>query len=102
LTAEVDFNEPDDRALRGSEKISNLENPVNNITKDVEVRAIGISGDYRFTLSLQSEKEYLLNRDLITFRAIAQETMLGWVIGTVLAIAVLVVGIWNLVLLATQ
>ena len=46
------------------------------------------------------ERDYA--KSLVAFKAIAQETMLGWVIGTIIGICLLVAAIWNIILLTTQ
>ena len=97
LEADFSIVDPNDMWMDATETVlSTKKEPVKNISKKIELLPIGVSGDHTCKIDLSLEgKEY--SRYLVTFRAIAQETMLGWVIATVLGISVLVVAIWNLV-----
>ncbi len=81
-------------------KLSMPNEPIKNIKRALATHPISVSGDHYLQMHLvwhKSGHPESIFLDIITFKAIAQEIMLAWVIGTVLGVSVLVVGILNLI-----
>jgi hypothetical protein len=96
LETTVLFFEPNRTNTVRARKISWHGRPVNNTSGDFTSQSIGASGDYRFQMKLDWKGVGTDQRDLITFKAIAQETMIGWTIGILVGIGAVIVGILNL------
>ena len=83
-----------------SKNISWLDIPVNSINAKIYLHPVAVSGDHYIQVSLfwkQPGSPREVTRNLVTFKAIAQETMLGWTIGIIVGIGAIIVGILNLV-----
>jgi len=81
------------------EKLSDPSKPFKDIDETWALHPIAESGDHRLQVRLVLSNvtpTKSVRYDLVTFKAIAQETMIGWTIGMLLAIGAIVVGILNL------
>lgn len=88
LESTLDCFEPDQTAMAISRNLSWHETPINNISKEVKVPPIGVSGDHRFQITLCEKGKQRYRRDLITFTAISGD----WVIVSVILAAFTVIG----------
>lgn len=105
LEAHLNLYESTENKQQTWDFFSSPDQSPNNIDKKWNLHPISLSTDYTLQVHLilpRAKNPMSMKYNLVTFKAIAQETMLGWTIGTILAIAVLIVGIWNLALLTTQ
>ena len=80
--------------------LSKPDNPINIVNENLTAHPISASGDHCLKIRLAwhgHKKPIHIKYDLVSFRAIAHETMIGWTIGILLGIGAIVVGILNLI-----
>lgn len=97
LKSHIISKDPDSYAMEQSPSVlAHYETPVSSIEETVKVQSIGVSGNHRFEITLNSQGDRC-QRYIFTFRAIAPETMMAWTIGILVGIAAIIVGVLNLI-----
>ncbi len=92
LTTLLEFLEPDLSAMEASRVLSSRETPVSNISEEIRLHPIGVSGDHRFQIRLESEERGSYQRDIVTFTAISGDRTTMTIFAVLLVIAGGIIG----------
>ena len=82
----LNFYEPDYTVRGKTRMLSSYDRPVTNISENIKVHPIGVSGDHRFQITLEFHAKGSYMRDPVTFTAISGDKTTMTILSALLVI----------------